>query len=400
MENMEKLVNEIFETHRKEIEEISDYIFKNPELGLKEVKSAKYLISILKKYGFTVEENYCGFPTGFRGEFGDDEGPKICFLPEYDALPGYGANKDENGHACGHNWIAATTLGAAIVLSKIKDKFKGKIVVIGTPAEETLGAKVDMVNQGAFDDIDIAFQMHLGAETNIGCKALAIDSLKFEFFGKAAHAAAFPEEGINALDSVNLMFAGVSALRQHVSSDVRIHGAIRNGGGATNTIHDYASCEFMIRAATRENLDKVTDKVINCAKGAAMMTGCTMKLSNVDNSYDNLLNISSLQNLLKSNLEKVGIKNILNGVEKGVGSSDIGNVSKAVPTSYCEMEIETEPNCYVHNENFLKYTNSTDAYKLIEQSVKATVYSSLELYNNKNLMGEIKKEFQEKNRVW
>jgi len=396
MENIEKIVEQIFNTYQKEIENISDYIFKNPELGLKEEKSAEFLIKTLKEHGFKVEENYCGFKTGFRGEFGDNNGPSIAFLPEYDALPGYGPDKNENGHACGHNWIAAASLGAAIVLSKLKDKFIGKIVVIGTPAEETLGAKVDMVNGGAFKDIDVAFQMHLGAETNIGCKALAIDSLKFEFFGKAAHAAAFPEEGINALDSANLIFAGINCLRQHVTSDVRIHGVIRDGGAAPNITPDYASCEFMIRAATREYLDTVTEKVINCAKGAAIMTGCTMKYAPVDNPFDNLLNISALQDLMKNNLEKVGVKNIVNGIEKGAGSSDIGNVSKVVPTMYNEIEIETEPNCYVHNENFLKYVNSSKAYKLLEESIKATVYSSMEIYNNPKLLEDIKAEFKEK----
>jgi amidohydrolase len=393
LENLKKDANLIIDQYQKEFEEISDYIFKNPELGLKEIKSAEYLIKKLKQHGFSVEENYCGFPTAFRGEFGNNDGSAICFLAEYDALPGYGKDKNENGHACGHNWIAASTLGAAIALSKLKDKFSGKIVLIGTPAEETLGPKVDMVNKNAFDNIDVVFQMQLGNKTNIASKALAIDSFKFDFFGKTAHASAFPEDGINALDSVNLLYSGINCLRQHVKSDVRIHGVIRNGGLAPNTVPDYASCEFMIRSETREYLDTVTERVLNCAKGAAMMTGCKLVYSNVDNSFDNLLNLTILQDLMERNLTEIGVKNINRGIGGGAGSSDIGNVSKVVPTMYTEMEIESEKNCYVHNENFLKYVNSDRSNVVLNKAIKAMVNSSLEIYTNKILLKNIKEEF-------
>ncbi len=136
------------------------------------------------------------------------------------------------GHACGHNWIAAGTYGAALVLSKFKNNFKGKVILIGTPAEETLGGKVNMVEQNAFDDIDIVLQMHLEANNNLNCKTLAIDCIKFQFTGKAAHAAAHPDEGINALDAVQLMYSGINCLRQHITSDSRIHGIITSGGDA------------------------------------------------------------------------------------------------------------------------------------------------------------------------
>ncbi|MDR1831348.1 MAG: M20 family metallopeptidase [Fusobacteriaceae bacterium] len=381
--------------YRKEFEAISDYIFKHPELGLVEVKSAAYLTGKLREHGFTVKEDYCGFPTAFRGDFGDKKGPAICFLPEYDALPGYGKNKDRNGHACGHNWIAAATLGAAIVLAKMKEDFPGRIGVIGTPAEETLGAKVNMVNDGAFKDIDVVFQVHLGDKTNIATRALAIDSLKFEFFGKTAHASAFPEEGINALDGVNLMYAGINALRQHVTSDVRIHGVIRNGGLAPNIVPDYASCEFMIRAEKREYLDTVTKKIINCAKGAALMTGCKMKFSPVDNPFDNLLNIPALQDLMAENLTAAGVTDICRGVPGGAGSSDIGNVSKVVPTMYTEIGVKTEENCFVHNEAFLRYVNSEQSNHLLNQAVKAMATSALALYTNTELMKTVRREFKE-----
>ncbi|MDR1835587.1 MAG: M20 family metallopeptidase [Fusobacteriaceae bacterium] len=392
-EQLRAVADKLADQYQKEFEEISDYIFKNPELGLAETKSAAYLVKKLKEYGFEVREKYCGFPTAFRAELGDGAGPVVCFLPEYDALPGYGKKKDQNAHACGHNWIAGCTLGAAVVLSKMKHLFKGKIVVIGTPAEETLGAKVNMVNDGAFKDIDVVFQMHLGDKTNTATKALAIDSLKFEFFGKTAHASSFPEEGINALDSVNLMYAGINALRQHVKSDVRIHGVIRNGGLAPNIVPDYAACEFMIRSETREYLDTVTQKVINCAKGAALMTGCKLKYAPADNPFDNLLNLPLLQDLMEKNLAKAGVENILRGVPGGAGSSDIGNVSKVVPTMYAELGVKTKENCYVHNEAFLQYVNCEQSNRLLNQAVKAMANCALELYGDKKLLTAVQKEF-------
>ncbi|MDD7281542.1 MAG: amidohydrolase, partial [Erysipelotrichaceae bacterium] len=184
-------IYDIEETLKKEIENISEYIFNHPELGNEEFQSSQYLVDVLKSHGFDVEYPYCDIPTSFRAEFKKGEGRKVAFLAEYDALPGYGPNKDEVAHACGHNWIAASCLGAAITLSKLEN-ISGTIVVIGTPAEETTGGKCELVMKHAFDDIDAAIQMHLGAENNINVVTLAMDSIEFTFKGKASHAAAYP----------------------------------------------------------------------------------------------------------------------------------------------------------------------------------------------------------------
>ncbi|MCI6383192.1 MAG: amidohydrolase, partial [Fusobacterium mortiferum] len=227
---LKKELYKIEDELKKEIEGVSDYIFKNPELGNEEYKAVEFLIKELEKNNFRVEKNYCGMETAFRAEIGEGS-PKIAFLAEYDALPGYGVEK-KPGHACGHNWIAASTYGTALVLSKMLDKFNGTIVFIGTPAEETVGGKVPMVESGTFNDVDIVFQMHLESQNNIACKTLAIDCIKFQFKGRASHAAAHPEDGINALDAINLMYAGIGCLRQHITSDARIHGIITHGGDA------------------------------------------------------------------------------------------------------------------------------------------------------------------------
>ena len=185
-----------------EIEEISEFVFNHAELGSEEFKSCNYLVEKLKEHGFTITCPYLDLDTAFRAELYCGEGPKIAVLPEYDALPGYGPNKDEVAHACGHNWIAASTLGAALTLAKFKDQINGTIVVIGAPAEETTGGKCDIANRGGYDDIDAALQFHLGAENNMNIMTLAMDSIEFRFQGTASHAATYPEKGVNALDAV------------------------------------------------------------------------------------------------------------------------------------------------------------------------------------------------------
>lgn len=390
IESIKKRAYEIENELGKEIEEVCDFIFNNPEIGEEEYISSKYLVDKIKEYGFDITYPYCNIDTAFRAELGDNDGPTIAFLAEYDALPGYGENK-EPAHACGHNWIAASTLGACMVLSKLKENFKGKIVLMGTPAEETTGGKCDLVKAGAFDDIDVCYQMHIEAFNNINCKALAIDSIEFSFRGVAAHAASHPHMGVNALDAVQLTFAGINALRQHVKSDVRIHGIVSNGGEAPNIVPEKASCKFYIRASERSYLDEVTKKVINCAKGAELMTGAKLSYRYFENSFDNIVNNKALQDITKNNLIEVGITDILEGKDGPVGSTDIGNVSQVCPTMYTEIALDINPMVYVHEKEFLNYANSEEAYDKLHKSVKAMVGCALDIYLEDDLLDEIKK---------
>ena len=389
IENIKQRSYEIEDELSKEIEAVSDFIFNNPELGDEEYISSKYLVDKMKEYGFNTVYPYCNLDTAFRAELGDESGPTIAFLAEYDALPGYGENK-EPAHACGHNWIAASTLGACIVLSKLKENFKGKIVLIGTPAEESTGGKCDLVKAGAFDDIDVCDQMHIESFNNVNCKALAMDSLEFSFEGVAAHAASHPHMGVNALDAVQLTFAGINALRQHVTPDVRIHGIVSNGGDAPNIVPEKAACKFYIRASERSYLNELTEKVINCAKGAELMTGAKLSYRYFENSFDNIINNKVLQDITKKNLVQVGITDILEGKEGPVGSTDIGNVSQVCPTMYTEIALDINPMVYVHEEAFLNYANSKEAYDKLHKSVKAMVGCALEIYLQDGLLDEIK----------
>lgn len=385
--DIQQLLLQAEDAYAASIEEISEFIFQHPELGMEEFESSNYLANCLASNGFTITKPYLGLETAFRAELQcGNGGCKVAFLPEYDALPGYGLNNGENAHACGHNWIAASTLGAALALAKIKDHFNGTIVVIGTPAEETIGGKCDLVEKGAFADIDAAIQMHLGAENNINIFTLAMDSIEFNFSGKAAHAAAYPQLGINALDAVQLMFAGVNALRQHMQSDARVAGIITKGGVACNIVPDQASCRFYIRAAKRSYLKELTEKIINCAKGAALMTGATLEYHNFENSYDDLIYHEGLRSLLRKHLEELGITNFVEEDAQASGSSDIGNVSQVCPCVYCEIDTGAAPKVYAHQADFLDYVHGENARFTLHTAAKAMALIALDVFLDPNIV--------------
>lgn len=372
MNDLHTLLKQAEDSIAAEVEEISEFVFQHPELGMEEKASSAYLVKCLESNGFTVTAPYLGIDTAFRAELCCGSGKcKVAFLPEYAALPGYGPEGNENAHACGHNWIAASSLGAAIALSKLRDHLDATIVVIGTPAEETIGGKCDLVERGAFDDIDAAVQMHLGAENNINVITLAMDSIEFNFEGKAAHAAAYPQLGINALDAVQLMFAEVNALRQHMQSDARVAGIVTKGG---------AACRYYIRAAKRDYLKELTEKIINCAKGAALMTGAKLEYHNFENSYDDLVYHEGLRSLLRRHLSELGVEHFVDEDATASGSSDIGNVSQVCPCVYCEIDTSADPKVYAHNEDFLPYVHGEKAKWTLHTATKAMALTALDVF--------------------
>lgn len=391
--DLNKLKEELYNAENeiaKMGEYVSDTIFKNLELGDQEYFSAKFLTKEMEKLGFDVEFPYCNVPTAFRCEFGDDDGPKIGFLAEYDALPGYGENRDQNGHACGHNWIAASTFAACAALQKIKPHFKGKIVYIGTPAEETDGRKIDIMEAGGFDDLDAAIQLHLGEYNAVECTALACTDVTFEFKGFATHASARPDEGINALDACQLTFAGVNALRQHVKSDVRIHGIIKEGGAVCNTVPDQCSMQLFVRAADKDYLENVIERVVNCAKGAELMTGARLIWKRAKNTFYDYKSIPELQEKLRQNMISQGVDTFVKEDLYHTGSTDIGNVSYACPTVYGYMGTKEYSTAQTHDAEFLNVANSKFAYDLLHKGAKAMAATALDIFCDDGFREQIK----------
>ena len=355
-DRMKQQIQEYVKQLLPEIIEINEFLFEHPELGGEEYISSQYLCDVLKSHGFEVQYPYGNLPTAFRGDYVCGPGKKIAVLAEYDALPGY-----EGGlaHACGHNWISATCLGAVLALKKFAHALNGSLVVIGTPAEETTGGKIDLLKAHAFDDIDAILQLHLSNENNINVTTLAMDSIQFEFHGVASHAAGAPHKGINALDAVQLMFAGVNALRGVIRDDARIAGIITAGGSACNIIVDYAACQFYIRAKDREYVNELSQRMIEIAQGASMMTRAKLHYHYFENSFDELKYDENLRSLLKANLERLGVSNFVHN-ENG-GSSDIGNISQVIPTVYCELDTLARPAVYAHQKEFLDHVHGDAA---------------------------------------
>ncbi|MFQ7549967.1 MAG: M20 family metallopeptidase [Blautia marasmi] len=280
--------------------QISRELYEHPELSEEEVFAEKLLTDHLAAHGFCVEHGICKIPTAFRASFkGEKPGPKLAFLCEYDALEGI-------GHGCGHNLIAAMSFGAALGLKAVLNETGGEILVLGTPAEETNGAKVTMAGEGIFDDVLAAIMLHPDGQSKESGSSLALDAVRFRFYGRTAHASSAPEKGINALDAVILLFNGINALRQHVPDDVRMHGIIAKGGLRPNIVPEYAEARFNFRAGKRKTLNEVVEKAKQCARGAAEMTGASVKIDYYELSNDDMVTNPVLGRLMSENFRFMG----------------------------------------------------------------------------------------------
>lgn len=373
------------ESVKGELIKLSEYILMNPELGYEEFKASKAHAGLLDKHGFKVEEGYLGIKTAFKAVYDSGiKGPTIGFMSEYDALPGI-------GHGCGHNLLGATNTGAGIVLSKLIKEYRGKVIVFGTPAEETSGAKVDMTEKEAFDDIDIIMEVHPGSLHFRSGTSLAMEAVQFKFIGKSAHAAAYPEKGINALDAAINTFVNVNALRQHILYDSRIHGIISEGGKAANVVPDLAIARFYIRASTKTYLTELVERVKNCARGAAVATGAILEISNYEASYDNLVTNETLSEVYCNRLRDIGVEKI-NEPRKSYGSLDVGNVSQVVPTIHPYFGI-CEEDIAAHTVSFAEATKTELAYKSMVQTIGALVLTAIDVLEDDSLLQRIKNEF-------
>ncbi len=377
------------ESNKEKYSSISHEIHSNPEVGNQEYFASRILADILASHGFNVLTDVAGHPTGFiaRKKSRESLGPVIGYLAEYDALPSL-------GHACGHNIIGAASVAAAIALGSIIDEIGGEVVVFGTPAEEggTNGsAKGSYVRDNLLNGVDACMMIHPSNKTSVTGNSLAVDPLDFEYIGKPAHASASPEEGINALDSVLLLFNGINALRQHVSNDVRIHGIITHGGDAPNIVPEYAKARFFIRAETRKKLNEVTNKVKAIAEGAAMATGARLNIISFQNPVDNLLLNKKFDEVFKNNLESLGEK-VATSDKKGIGSTDTGNISQVVPTIHPTIKIGSD-DLVGHTVAFRDAASSAQADRALILGAKALALTGVDLIIDTELLNQIKLEF-------
>lgn len=372
------------DSQKKALIELSLKIFNHPELAFNEVEASNLLKDYLQKQGFEVESGIAGLPTAFRARYGKGK-PRIAFLAEYDALPGL-------GHGCGHNLIGAIAAGGATASRLAIDKYGGSVEVIGTPAEEGSGGKVIMLEKGVFSDIDCALLVHPGSRNAPLTGALACITLQVEFFGKEAHAAAKPEEGINALEAMILAFNSINSLRQHMKDSSRIHGIITHGGDAPNVVPGHTAATFLVRAEQDSYLDILGDKVLNCFKGASQATGAKLEYRWEGVRYAALKANKTLAEIFGKNLETLHRTLEPYELRGGFGSTDMGNVSSVVPAIHPSIAIAPKT-VSTHSKEFAAAASSEPGFEGLIDGARALAMTAVDLLERPENLQAVKEEF-------
>ncbi|KYH33515.1 M20 family metallopeptidase [Neomoorella mulderi] len=369
---------------KEQIINVAEAIYDHPEPGNQEFFAVELLTGILAERGFKITRPLCQLPTAFRAELAGGSGPRVALLAEYDALPGL-------GHACGHNLIAAASLGAALGLATIIKELRGTIVVLGTPAEETRGAKVVLARQGALDDLDAAMMFHPGDTNTVEVSSLALEALEFVFEGRAAHAASSPEEGINALEAVIQLFNHINSLRPYLKDGASVHGIITEGGTSPNIIPERAVARFYLRARTRGALNKVIERVENCATAAALATGSRYWYHNYEPSYEPMLTNRALAAAWRDNVKELGV------IDSGFpsisrGSLDMGNVSQVVPAIHPYLSLNAGK-LVPHSRQFAQVVRGEAGRRVVILAATALAWTAADVMLDRDLLQRIKEEF-------
>ena len=358
-------------------------IHSNPELGFQEVKAATWLTQYLEENGFAIERGICELPTAFRASYGQGK-PAIAILAEYDALPNL-------GHACGHNLIAVSAIGAGVASKPAIDQLGGTILVIGTPAEEGGGGKVIMADRGAFDNLDVAMKMHPDVRDSFATKSLASHGLEVEFHGKAAHVGTGPHLGINALEAMIQSFTAINSLRQHLRDKALVNGIITDGGVSASIIPAHSAGIFSLRAEDDASLDKLKEKVINCFSGAATATGARLEYRWRDTQYAAMRGNTTIAEVFSQNMKALGREvQLFNPFFQF--STDSGNVSILVPTITAFIAI-APVEVAIHSPQFAEAAASEVGIRGLLDSAKAFAMTIVDLLANPEIVNKAKEEF-------
>lgn len=375
--------------YAREAIEMSDWMADNPEISGEEFEACRKHVDFLEKSGFEVQTPFMDVPASFFAATGTSGGPRVCLMFEYDALPGV-------GHGCGHNVSGAMSALAAAAMSDVMKEISGELVLIGTPAEETNGAKVVFAEKGVFDGMDLAMMVHCNdRDTYVSYSSLAMDALEFRYTGKPAHAAGEPWAGRNALNGVQLLFHAIDMLRQHVLPDVRMHGIVSEGGLAPNVVPEHAAAKFYFRAPKRPMLEQVMEKVHNCARGAALATGTEVSFTNFEYSFDDMLKNDAAEKLAEDILAELGIITVVSPGAKG--SSDVGNVSYRCPALQPKLSIVDEVMAS-HTHEFAEATTKDRAHEALVTGARLMARIALEVFLDEDLRKRIREDFEKEKR--
>lgn len=388
--SMKEMVLSHLDENKDFYKDVAHYIWENPEIGYQEFKASEKLMDILEKEGFQIEKSAAGLETAFVAtKKGNGEGPTIAIMSEYDALVGI-------GHACGHNLFSVSSVAAAIAVGKVMDKLPGTLKLIGTPAEEgcvsDAGAKAIMIREGVFDGVDAAMMCHAEGRNIVRRCLVASAVLKVEFHGKAAHAGGSPHEGINALTAGMLMINNINGIRQQFLPRVSVNPVIEEGGVGANTIPDKCVLDLSIRADKKEVLNDVLQKVENCAKAAALVTGCSYECKSDKEIFEDLIPNEVLSKAFQNAFDELGVTYLEK--EEANYAWDVGNVSYVCPTIGPYIKIGPE-SLVGHTDGFREASNSEEGYKGMILGAKAMALTTLDYLTSKDIQAAAAQEFSE-----
>ena len=367
----------------------SHEIHEHPELNFEEHFAHDLLTGLLEAEGLPVERHARGIDTAFEARAGST-GPLIAVLCEYDALP-------EIGHACGHNIIGTAGLGAGLAAAALADELGGQVLILGTPAEEGGGGKVHLADRGALDGVDAAMMVHPAGADLVRMDAIAIQQLWVEYHGQAAHAAAFPWKGRNALDAAVLGYMNVAALRQHIKPTERIHGVFTKAGDKPNIVPKHTAAQWYVRSPNVRGLEKLKARVFTCLEAGAAAASCEMTYEWKDPAYFDMIDNGPMTELYSANVARLG-RTAVDPSSSGtpvVGSTDMGNVSYRVPSIHPMIKV-APPHVSIHSPEFTAYARSEDGDRAVLDGAKAMAMTVADLWLQPGLLDTVRAEFERK----
>jgi amidohydrolase len=371
----------------EELVGISREIHAHPELCFKEVKASRLLAERMGATGVDVRLPAYGLETAFACEFGADDGPCVGIIAEYDALPGV-------GHACGHNIIGTAALGAALALHALGPRLRGRVRLLGTPAEEGGGGKVLMERAGAFDGLDCAMMVHPATDDMASYPLIARAAAHVVYHGRAAHASSEPEAGINALDGLVFAYQAIGAWRQHMPARHRVHGIITEGGVASNIVPERAAGHFAVRAPDRQGLEMLKARVLACFEAGALASGAKVEVTWEPIEYLDLVTNWPLADAYRANAETLGRRfRSPSDLPAGMASStDLGNVSHRVPTIH-PMIAAVPTGVAFHTIEFAEWSRSEMGMKALLDGAKAMAMTAIDMIEDYTIRTAVRAAF-------
>jgi amidohydrolase len=387
LDTLKKSMCDHIDDHARELLAVSRAIHENPEEKFAEFYAHDLLCDQIENAGLAVERHAFDLPTAFRSKAGHS-GPDIAVLLEYDALPGL-------GHACGHNIIAAAGLGAGLAAAAFADPVGGRVTLLGSPAEEGGGGKVFMIERGALDNVDAAMMVHPADADLVTMDAIAFHGLDAVYTGEAAHAAAHPWQGRNALDAAVLGYMNIAALRQHIGPQERIHGIFTDGGERPNIVPSRAAMNWYVRAGDLAALERLKPRVVAALEAGALAAGCELSITWRDPVYADLVDNPVLSGLYTANAARLG-RTVLHPdpTTAVVGSTDMGNVSQVVPSIHPMIAVAPR-GIGIHTPQFAIHAGSEPGDEAVLDGAKAMAMTIADLWASSVAVDDMRIAFRD-----